>query len=155
MKKTGEQIRQPMKVYLDHCSYNRPFDNQSQMRIRLETEAKLYVQSGVREKKYSLVWSYMLDYENNNNPYEEKRNAIAPWKDIADEYCPSSNDILSAGRGIMKHGIKAKDALHIACAMKSGCVYFITTDDKLTNKAIANIKIINPIDFVKETEDLP
>jgi len=31
-----------MKIYLDNCSYNRPFDDQSQMKIRLETEAKLY-----------------------------------------------------------------------------------------------------------------
>jgi len=142
------------KIYLDACSYNRPFDSQSQMKVRLETEAKLYVQSGIREKKYSLVWSYMLDYENENNPYEEKKKAIAPWKDIADYYCPSSDDILSMGREIMRHGIKAKDSLHIACAIKSGCGYFVTTDNKLTNKVISNIKIINPVDFVRETEDL-
>ena len=142
------------KVYLDNCSYNRPFDNQSQMKIRLETEAKLYIQSGVREKRYSLVWSYMLDYENDDNPYEEKRNAIAPWKEIADDYCSSSDDILSAGHRFMEQGIKAKDALHIACAIKSGCEYFITTDDRLTKKSIDKIIIINPIDFVRRTEDL-
>lgn len=144
-----------MKIYLDNCSYNRPFDNQEQMKIHLETEAKLYIQAGVRDGKYSLVWSYMLDYENVENPYEEKRNAIAPWKDIAQEYCPASDDILSSGRDIMEHGIKAKDALHIACAIKSDCDYFITTDGKLTNKDISNIKIINPIDFVRETEESP
>ena len=142
-----------LKIYLDNCSYNRPFDSQSQMKIRLETEAKLYIQSGVREKKYSLVWSYMLDFENDENPYEEKRATIAPWKEIASEYCRSSDDILSEGRKIMGQGIKAKDALHIACAIKSGCEYFITTDNKLTNKTIANIKIVNPIDFVRETEE--
>jgi len=54
----------------------------------------------------------------------------------------------------MASGIKPKDALHIACAIKSGCEYFITTDNRLTNKTIPNIKIINPIDFVRETEDL-
>ena len=143
------------KVYLDNCSYNRPFDNQSQMKIRLETEAKLYIQSGIREKRFSLVWSYMLDYENDNNPYEEKKNAIAPWKEFADYYCSSSDEIFYAGGKIMEYGIKAKDALHIACAIKSGCEYFITTDNKLINKAILKIKIINPIDFVRETEELP
>jgi predicted nucleic acid-binding protein len=75
------------------------------------------------------------------------------WKEIANEYCPSSNDILLAGREIMVHGIKAKDALHIACAIKNGCDYFITTDGNLTNKRTVDIKIINPIDFVRETED--
>jgi predicted nucleic acid-binding protein len=96
----------------------------------------------------------MLDYENGTNPYEEKRKAIAPWKEIANDYCTSSNDILSSGREIIKCGIRAKDALHIACAIKSGCEYFITTDEKLTNKTLANIKIVNPIDFVRETEGL-
>jgi predicted nucleic acid-binding protein len=138
-----------LKIYLDNCSYNRPFDSQSQVKIRLESEAKLYVQAGIRAKKYSLVWSYMLDMENSDNPYKERRNAIVLWKEIADEYCPSSNDILSAGQEIMKFGIKPKDALHIACAISYNCEYFITTDAGLTNKKIAGIKIINPIDFVR------
>lgn len=143
-----------MKIYLDNCSYNRPFDDQSQMRIRLETEAKLYIQSGIIRGKYSLVWSYMLNFENDGNPYEEKRNAISPWKKIASEYCSSSSEILQTGTSYMGHGIQAKDALHIACAVKSGCDYFITTDKKLINKSIDGIRIINPIDFVRETEDL-
>ena len=141
------------KLYLDICCYNRPFDNQSQIKIRLETEAKLHVQSDIRGGKYSLVWSYMTDYENENSPYEEKRKAIAPWKGIAGNYCHFSDDILSLGQKIMKHGIKAKDALHIACAVTSGCDYFITTDGRLTNKNIDGINIINPIDFVREMEE--
>ena len=75
-----------MKIYLDMCTLNRPFDNQEQMKIRLETEAKLHLQAGIREKRYALVWSYMLDYENSENPYDEKRNAIALWKNIAQDY---------------------------------------------------------------------
>ena len=143
------------KTYLDNCCYNRPFDDQSQMKIRLETEAKLYIQAGIRERKYSLAWSYMLDYENNDNPYEEKRNAVLPWKEIAGDYCPSSDDVFSLGCEIMRQGIKSKDALHIACAMKCGCEYFITSDNKLTNKTIVNIRIVNPIDFIREMEGLP
>lgn len=37
-----------MKVYLDNCSLNRPFDDQSNYRIRIEAEAKLYVQDLIR-----------------------------------------------------------------------------------------------------------
>ena len=125
-----------MRVYLDNCCFNRPFDDQSSLIIHLETEAKLHVQELIRQGKLMLFWSYMLDYENGNNPYEEKKNAIAPWKKIEDGYCLSSDDILSAGRKIMKHGIKAKDALHIACAVKCGCEYFITTDNRLISKTM-------------------
>ena len=138
------------KLYLDICSYNRPFDDQTQIKIRLETEAKLHIQLDIRANEYSLVWSYMHDLENNANPYEEKRNAIALWKSIAVEYCPSSDEILLSGQKIMMYGIKAKDALHLACAINSGCDYFITTDRGLTNKSIDKIIIMNPIDFVRE-----
>jgi predicted nucleic acid-binding protein len=123
------------------------------MGIRLETEAKLYIQAGIRAKRYSLAWSYVLDIENDSNPYDAKRESIAPWKNIADNYCPASKDVLEDGRKIMEHGIKSADALHIACAIKCGCEYFITTDSKLTRKTIKNIKIVNPIDFIRETEN--
>jgi len=142
-----------LKIYLDNCSYNRPFDDQSQIKLRLETEAKLYIQATVKSGKYSLVWSYMLDFENSNNPYEDRKNSIVQWKDISHEYCPSSDDILSLGREIMRLGIKEKDSLHIACAITNKCDYFITTDKKLLNKPIETVKIINPINFIVETED--
>jgi hypothetical protein len=32
-----------IKVYLDNCTYNRPFDTQAQVKIVLETEAKRYI----------------------------------------------------------------------------------------------------------------
>ena len=94
----------------------------------------------------------MLDHENNDNPYEEKRNAIAPWKNIATDFCSSSDKILAEGKRIMAHDVKPKDALHLACALEIGCDYFVTTDDGLMNKDVGNINIINPIDFVREME---
>ncbi len=40
---------QPLKrIYLDVCALNRPLDDQSQMRIRLETDAVLLILSHVR-----------------------------------------------------------------------------------------------------------
>ena len=141
------------KIYLDNCSYNRPFDDQSQIKIRLETEAKLFIQANIHDGKYFLCWSFMHDYENGKNPYEEKRNLIAPWKEIADVFCPPSESILLRGKEIMKLGVKNEDALHIACAIEKHCEYFITTDNRLTNKKIKEIRVINPVDFIRETEN--
>ena len=47
-----------MRIYLDNCCYNRPYDDQSQLRISLESQAKLYVQELIREDKFELVASY-------------------------------------------------------------------------------------------------
>ena len=72
-----------MKVYLDNCAFNRPFDDQSHIRIRLETEAKLYIQDNIKNNKLKLIWSYILDIENDHNPFKEKRMAIEKWKRLA------------------------------------------------------------------------
>lgn len=65
-----------MKVYLDNCCFNRPYDDQTQIRISLETQAKLYIQDLIRKGQIDLVASYILWYENSRNPYETKRNTI-------------------------------------------------------------------------------
>ena len=140
------------RIYLDNCCFNRPFDDQIQIRIRLETMAKLSIQALVRDGYCDLTWSYMLDFENSKNPYEEKRKAIKAWKDLSACYCGSSQVILTKGKSYEKLGISPADALHIACAAVSGCEYFITTDVKLLKKQIKGIKIINPIDFIGEME---
>ncbi len=65
-----------MIIYLDNCCFNRPFDYQSQLRIKLETEAKLKIQDEIRAGRFQLAWSYILDLENVNNPYNERKRQI-------------------------------------------------------------------------------
>ena len=48
-----------MLVYMDLCCFNRPFDDQSQPRIYLETEAKLFIQRKIKDGEIELAWSYM------------------------------------------------------------------------------------------------
>jgi predicted nucleic acid-binding protein len=141
-----------MRIYLDHCAYNRPFDDQNNIKNQLETTAKLYIQSQIKKGKYELVWSYMSDFENSDNPNEENRNSIQEWENIAKYKCKSSEKILELGEKIEQNKIRPKDALHIACAIESQCDYFITTDSGLTNKEIDKIKIVNPIDFIWRME---
>jgi len=69
-----------LKIYLDNCCFNRPFDDQSQLRIKLESEAKLKIQDDIRAGRIDLVWSYILDLENANNPYDERRKQIDEWR---------------------------------------------------------------------------
>lgn len=59
-----------MRVYLDMCYYNRPYDDQSQIKVSLETQAKLHIQDQIQKKQLELVASYMLRYECGQNPYE-------------------------------------------------------------------------------------
>ncbi len=139
-----------MKVYLDNCCFNRPFDDQSSLVIRLETAAKLHVQELIRQGDLKLLWSFVLDYENGANPFREVRNRIAAWKRIAVADCEFSERIAEKASELMKLGLRQMDASHVACAIHLAADCFLTTDRGILNKSISGIRIINPIDFVRE-----
>ena len=43
-------------------------------------------------------------------------------------------------------------ALHIACAIRAKCRYFLTTDKRILKKKIEGIVLLNPLDYVRRTE---
>ncbi len=141
-----------IRIYLDNCCFNRPFDDQSQIRIRLEAEAKLRIQDDIVEEKFELVWSYILEAENVANPFEERMNTIFDWKKKATAVIKENKKILEKANRLKEFGLRSKDALHISCAISAKCKYFLTTDDKILNKnnVIKEIAIIDPIGFIKE-----
>ena len=140
------------RVYLDCCCFNRPYDDQSFLTIKLESEAKLFVQKEITLGTFELVWSYILDYENSFNPYEERRDAIDKWKALAIADIDYSDEIIAMGKSLMDVGLKSKDALHISCAINGECDYFLTTDKRILNKQIPGITVMNPVDFVRSLE---
>ena len=145
-----------MKVYLDNCSYNRPFDAQSQMRIYLETQAKLYVQQLIHFGRLLLAVSYVSRYENGNSPYSKNKIAIEKFFEHATTYVDidKADIVEKRANEIMKYGVKSKDALHISCAIEAKCDYFITTDDGILRKyRNGDIKVCSPIEFINIWED--
>ena len=144
-----------MKIYLDMCSFNRPYDDQTYIKIKLEAEAKLFIQREVKEGRLKLAWSYILEFENEDNPYKERRETIESWIDLAFIDVEPSESILKQAEALEKKGIKADDALHIACAISAKCDYFITTDYKLIKKAVTlnQIHVMNPVDYIRILED--
>lgn len=144
-----------MKIYLDNCCYNRPYDDQSQLRISLETQAKLYIQDLVKQKKVDLVTSYVLWYENSQNPFEIRKMSIGKFlQENTVEYIDidKAEDIKTKAEEIMRTGVKMKDAYHVACAIYAHCDYFFTTDDRLLKYISEEIQILNPIDFIRRWE---
>lgn len=143
-----------MRIYMDNCCFNRPFDSQTQPRIRLETEAKLRIQERVVAGEIELAWSYLLDYENAASPFEERRTAVASWKHRAVVDVVETPALLENARSLTTLGIRSKDALHVACAVEAGCEYFVTTDDALLGRLARYVRIlaVDPTAFVRGTE---
>lgn len=118
------------KLYLDNCCFNRPYNNQSNLITYLETQAKLFVQKEILNGRFELVWSFILDYENSQNPYEERKKSILDWRDITITKVGISEKVTLLSKRIIEIGIKEKDALHIGCSIIAKCDYFLTTDKK-------------------------
>ncbi|WP_462270167.1 hypothetical protein, partial [Desulfobacter sp.] len=143
-----------MKIYLDNCCFNRPFDDQTFLTIRLETEAKLDIQTKIKSGLISLGWSYILDFENSANPFIERKTEIQKWKNIASSFVQETDEILEKMNELTAIGLKHLDALHIACAISSQCQYFLTVDKGILKKrsAYPEIKVTDPINFIIEWE---
>ena len=145
-----------MKIYLDNCAYNRPYDDLSQLTISLEAQAKLYIQDGIRKGKYSLVTSEMLLYEINESPVEMRRKVIMEFVEENSSLHvgpDNTKSVESAAAEIMETGIKYKDACHVASALIAECDYFISTDKRLLKFNSEKIRLVNPVQFISETED--
>lgn len=144
-----------MKVYLDNCCFNRPYDNQDFLSIKLETEAKLRVQELIKEKQILLIWSFMLDYENSANQGASKRNSIYEWYTYSAEYVSFNQEILQLSKKTAELGFGKKDSIHLSCAIAGESEYFITVDKGILNKenSISEIKIIDPISFIRIMEE--
>ena len=143
-------------VYLDNCAFNRPFDDQRQMRIYLETQAKLHIQHLIVSKKIELSCSYMSLFENNDNPHEERLFSIADFLKNTSRFVShdKAEKVEEKASKIIESNIKNKDAIHIASAIIAGSDYFITTDDDLIKKYRGNeIIVCGPIEFIKILEE--
>jgi predicted nucleic acid-binding protein len=121
--------------------------------IFLETEAKLFVQDLILSEKLMLVWSFVLDYENDANPFDERKRSIAAWRKLSVVDCNLCGEIADIAGNLLKIGLRPKDASHIACAIYASVDFFITTDKKILNKPVQGINLINPVDFVRRYFD--
>jgi predicted nucleic acid-binding protein len=138
-----------LSVYLDNCCYNRPYDNQVQLRVELETRAKLHIQRLIVDGQLALTISDVSRSENDENPFDDKRASIAAFFENATTFFKSDDSTVALAREFVSKGLKPKDASHLACAIGAGCDYFFTTDDRLLKFRNDRIAIMNPIDFIQ------
>jgi predicted nucleic acid-binding protein len=142
------------RIYFDLCCFNRPFDDQSQLVIRLQTEAKLAIQESIQEGLHSLVWSSILDLENSANPQPQRREAISAWFTLAAIDIEATPAVEQTAESLTRIGLKALDALHVASALEGKADYFLTTDRAIMRKLKSEhrIRVMDPIDFIRELE---
>jgi hypothetical protein len=144
-----------MRLYVDLSCFNRPFDDQGQERIRLETEAVFVVLTRIMEGKDTLLWSWVMSFENDNHPNPDRRDEIAVWEARAERSVSLSNKLEERARQISELGISGLDAVHLASAEEGGADVLLTCDDVLVRRSrrlTLALRVLNPVTYFEEVE---
>ena len=142
-----------MKIYLDDCCLNRPFDDQSNLRVRLESEAIKVILLLCEQKKWHLVGSRVTEFEITSTPNQIRRKKLEAINSLSNTCIAINSKITSRAKEFEKLGLQAFDAMHLACAENKADV-FLTTDDKFLKQALKienlKIRISNPVPWLEE-----
>src|SRR5208282_1165842 len=148
-----------MTIYLDVCCLNRPFDDQSQNRVRLEAEAVLSILEMADTGKLELAGSDIIDDELSQMPDVERREKVKLLLGSTPKSISLTATIVRRAAKLQKWNITPLDALHLASAEAARADYFLTTDDYLLRRARRHanelkVKVENPAKWViQETTD--
>lgn len=142
-----------MKLYLDLCVYNRPFDYQGHERIALETSLFIYILEKIEKGAHTVVISEALVYENSKNPNEQRKSRVASYFYLAQEFIEIEDSELERVKFLKELGYSDIDALHIALAEKAKVDYFVTCDDEIVkfykkHRDYIRVGIVSLIEFI-------
>jgi len=138
---------------MDVCCFNRPFDDQAHEKIRIESEAVLAILNRCLND-WKLIGSEVIDYELSKIPEDERRMGAKILAKISRKNIIIDHSIKRRASEMERFGLKAVDALYVACAEGSDDV-MLTTDDEIVRKVKANrkhikIRVENPLNWLME-----
>ena len=144
-----------MRLYLDACCLNRPFDDPSIDRNRLESEAVLTILRRIHRGNWQMIGSEAIDIELGLSPNADKRAATRGFLALqADSVRPTERIFVRADE-VMQLGLTSMDALHVACAEAGRCDVLLTTDDKMLKRlkrhaSSLRVRVENPLEWITE-----
>lgn len=143
-----------MRIYLDSCCLQRPFDDQTQPRIRVETEAVLAILAFVQAGDLSLLSSEALEYEVSRIPDEVRRNEVMAVLALARERLEINDEAEALAESLESRGVRSMDAVHLALASTAKADFFSTCDDNFlrTSQTLSGLtcKVVSVLGLVPE-----
>lgn len=143
------------RLYLDVCCLNRPFDDQSQDRIRLEAEAVRVILIRLHDRDWHWTSSEVVSLETEKTPDAKRRSRVRQIAQRAHNIVRVRTAEEARGLDLERLGFRVFDALHLACAESAGVDVFLTTDDDLLrkasrHKAALRVRVMNPLLWARE-----
>ena len=144
-----------LRVYLDVCCLNRPFDDQTQARIHLEAEAVMAIVARCETGDWEWISSEIVNLEVKRIPDAERRRRVQMLASHNHRTVILRQSEVDRAKELESWGIGAYDALHLACAEGAEADVFLTTDDRLVRKSATHseqlrVRVENPLAWVEE-----
>ncbi|MBM4047829.1 MAG: type II toxin-antitoxin system VapC family toxin [Planctomycetes bacterium] len=141
-----------MKIYVDMCALKRPFDNQSQGRIWLESRAVTLILRAFVAGDFTLCNSSALEFENLQNPNPRRRARAAALLASFGRPAAATGAIFQRAEEVRALGFRDMDALHLSFAEDQAADYFVTTDDDVLRRsrtAALKVKVVDPVTLMR------
>jgi len=138
---------------MDNCCLNRPFDDLSNDKVRLESEAVLTIIDRSEQHIWEFCSGDVLYDEIDRTEDTVKREKVLTLYNSAAVNIELNETIISRAKELGGVNIKAFDALHIASAEYGKADIFLTTDKKLINaskRIDLKIRVDNPAIWLME-----
>jgi len=143
-----------VRIYLDNCCFNRPYDDQTQEKVHLESEAILGIIKKCKQPDFEIIGSTALDLEISQITDAYKREKVKFF------YGQTITKKANYNQAILKRvkelqelsAIRTLDRFHLAFA-ENYADMLLTTDmrfEKASSKLNLKIRIMNPIIYFME-----
>ena len=144
-----------MKIYLDACCLNRPFDDQRQARVRLEAEAISLILQKLHQREWEWIGSDVLVYELRQTEDVERKERLLLLAGQSHQVVAMTEKILTQAEKLVASGFDSYDAIHLASAENAKVDVFLTTDDNMQkianrNKKMFSFVVVNPVTWLEE-----
>ena len=144
-----------MKIYLDACCLNRPFDDQRQARVRLEAEAISLILQKLHQREWEWIGSDVLVYELGQTEDVERKERLLHLAGQSHQVVEMTEKILVQAEKLESSGFDSYDAIHLASAENAKVDVFLTTDDNMQkianrNKKMFSFVVVNPVTWLEE-----
>lgn len=124
-----------VSIYLDVCCLNRPFDDWTQERVRLEGDSILSIIERVRTGQWQLIGSEAIAVELEKMRNLEKKASIIKLLELATLVQKIDENIDRRSQQLESLGFGLYDSFHLACAEAAKADIFLSTDDRLLKNA--------------------
>ena len=133
---------------------NRPFDDQTQPRIRLEAEAIRLIFERIDSTQWDQVSSEMALIEVEATPDPERRESARLLLPELEDLLKLDEALVERAEKLQSLGFQPADAVHLAAAERLKADVLLSCDDRFCRRAVRHrqelhVSVANPLDWLR------